>query len=57
MGICGSLCHSFNFVNVKFVVKVIFFPIKFYRKIYFYGKFVTEFCYLFFSVTYGPLDE
>ena len=32
------------------------FPIKFYRKIYLHGKFVTEFC-SFFSRTYVPLDE
>ena len=32
MGICRSLCHSYNFVNMRFVVKVIFFPTKFYRK-------------------------
>ena len=36
--------HSFNFVNMKFVVEVIVFPIKFYRKIYLYGEFITEFC-------------
>ena len=36
MGICRSLCHSFfNFVYLIFVAKVTFFPIKFYKKIYF----------------------
>ena len=55
MGICGSLCHSFNFVNMKFVVKGKFFPIKFYKKIYFHEKFITEFCYFFFTLTYVPL--
>ena len=25
MGVCTCLCHSFNFVNMRFVVKVIFF--------------------------------
>ena len=40
---------SFNFVNMRFVVKEgIFFPIKFYKKIYFHGKFITEFSYFFF---------
>ena len=31
-----------------FVVKVIFFPIKFYNKIYFHGKFITEFYFFFY---------
>ena len=48
MGICRSLRHSFNFENMKVVVEVICFPIKFYKKIYFHGKYVTEFCYFFF---------
>ena len=49
MGICRSLCHSFNFIYMRFVVvKVILIPIKFYKKIYFQGKFVTEFCCSFF---------
>ena len=36
MSICRScfFCHSFfNFVNMRFLVKVIFFPIKLYKKI------------------------
>ena len=56
MGMCRSLCHLFNFVNMRFVVKVIFFSIKFYKKIYFRGKFVTEFCF-FFTLAYVPLEE
>ena len=44
MGICRSLCHSFNFVNMSFVVNVIFFIIKSYKKIFFHGKFITESC-------------
>ena len=52
MGICRSLCHSFTFVNMVFVAEVVFFPIKFYKKIYFHGKFVTEFVISFFSLTY-----
>ena len=52
-----QICHSFNFANVRFVVKIIFFPIKFYKKIYFHGKFITEFCYSFFTITYVSLDE
>ena len=56
MTIFRSLCHSFDFVNTRFKVKIIFFPVKFYKKIYFYGKFVTEFC-SFFALTYVPLDE
>ena len=57
MSICGSLFHSFNFVNMRFAVKATFFPIKFFKKIYFHGKFITEFCYFFFTLTYVPLDE
>ena len=34
------------------VVKVIFFPIKFYGKIYFHGKFVTEFYYFIYCSYY-----
>ena len=30
---------------MRFVLKVIFFPIKFYMKIYFHGKFIAEFYY------------
>ena len=56
MGICRSLCHSFNFLNMIFRIKVIFFPITFCKKMYFHGKFVTEF-YSFFILTYVPLDE
>ena len=43
-----KICYSFNFAKMKFVVKVIHFPIKFYKKIYFHGKFITEFCNFFF---------
>ena len=57
MGICGSLFHSFNFINMRFVVKVTFFPIKFFKKIYFHGKFITEFCHFFFTLTFVPLDD
>ena len=34
---------NFAFVNVRVVVKVIIFPIEFYKRIYFHGKFLTEF--------------
>ena len=41
--------RSFTFVNMRFIVEVIFFSIKFYKNIYFYGKFNTEFtCYFLF---------
>ena len=36
MGIYRSLCDSFTFVNMRFITKVIFFRIKFYKKIYFH---------------------
>ena len=52
MGMCRSLCHFFNFVNMRFVVKVIFFSIKFYKKIYSRGKFVTEFCFFLLSLMF-----
>ena len=55
-GVCRSLCHSFDFEDIRFVVKVIFFSIKFYEKMYFHGKFITEF-YFFFTLTYVPLNE
>ena len=35
MGICASLYHSFNVINVKFVVKVTCFPVKPTRKLTF----------------------
>ena len=58
MGVCRNLCRSFNFVNMRFVVKAILFRIEFYWKIYFHGKFITGFCYFFFfTLTYVPLDE
>ena len=43
MDICRSVCHSFTFVNMRFVVKVTFFPIKFYKEIGFIEKFLQKF--------------
>ena len=57
MDICRSLCHSFNFISMRFAVKIKIFRTKFYRKIYFHGKFITEFCYLFFTLAYVFVDE
>ena len=57
MGICRSLCHSFNFVDMRFVVTVIFFPIKFYRKIYGHGKFLEFCCFFFFSHIFPWMDK
>ena len=52
------LCSdSFNFVSMRFAVEVIFFPFKFYRKVYFYVKFETIFCYFLFILIYDDLDE
>ena len=45
MGIRRSLCHGFNFVNMRFVVK--------FRRIYFHGMFITELRFIFFSHTYS----
>ena len=45
MDICESLCHSFDFVNMRFVIKVNFFTVNFYEKIYFHRKFITNVCY------------
>ena len=50
-----EVCHSFSLVNMRFVVKFIFFPFKFYKKMYFvickmcsvHGKFITEFYFFF----------
>ena len=39
----ASVYVSFNFVNMIFA---------FYRKIYFYENFITEFCYFFFSLSH-----
>ena len=47
------LCHSF----MRFA-KVIFFPMKLYKKIYLHGKFITEFIIEFlFLLTNVPLVE
>ena len=46
----GSSHHRFNFENMRYVAEVLFFPIKFYRKIYFHEKFVTVFCYSCFTL-------
>ena len=56
MGICKSLCHSFNFVNVRFVVKVIFFPLNSTRRFTFMESLMqcTWFCYFsFYSHIYS----
>ena len=42
LSIYKSLGHSIDFVNMKFVVELIVFPIKFYRTTYFCGEFITE---------------
>ena len=39
---------------MRLIVKVIFFPVKFYKKIYFHGKFITDF---FLTLTYVSSDE
>ena len=53
MGFCRSICHSFNFLNVRFKAEVMFFSIKFSKKIYFHVKFVNEFIFVsFFTLTY-----
>ena len=57
MRICRSLRHSFNFENMKRVVEVIFFTVKFYKKIYLHGKYIQNFVISFFTLTYVPLDE
>ena len=50
MGICRSLCHSFNFVNMRFVVSGI-------RRITFMESLLENFLISFFTLTYVPLDE
>ena len=60
MDICRSLTYSFNFENLKILpqqLEVIFSPIKFYKKIYFHGKYVQNFVISFFTLTYVLLDE
>ena len=51
MGICRTLCHSFNFVNMRFV-KIIFFPV-----IYLHGKFITEFYFFLFSYMFSWMNK
>ena len=48
MGICRSLCHSFSFENIRVVVEVIYFPFKFYKKIYFMESLLRNFFISFF---------
>ena len=48
---------GFNFIIMRFKVKVTFFPIKFYKNNYFHRKFITGFCYFCFTLTYVPLDQ
>ena len=43
MGICGSLYHSFNVINVKSVVKVTCFPVKSTRKLTFMESLLQDF--------------
>ena len=58
MGICGSLCHSFNFANMRFAVKVIFFPYFNSTKRFTYMESLLQnFVISFFTLTYISLDE
>ena len=52
-----SLYHSFNFVNMRFVVEVIFFFIKFYRKIFFMESLLQNLVIPVFTLVYLSLDE
>ena len=52
MSTCRSSCQSFTFINMRFVVKVIFFPVKFYKKIYFQGKYIKEYYFFIFTLRY-----
>ena len=54
---CRSTCHSFNFVNMRFVVKGTFFPTTFYGKIYFMEILLHNFVISSFTLTYVPLDK
>ena len=51
MGIYRVLCHSFNFVNMIFVAKVVFFPITFMEIL------LLNFVISVFTLTYVPLYE
>ena len=52
-----QICHNFNFVNMKSAVKVIFFPIKFYKKFTFMESLLQNFVISVFTLIYVPLDE
>ena len=43
-----SLYQSFSFENMRVVAEVIFFPIRFYRKIYFIENLLQNFVFSFF---------
>ena len=53
MGICRSLCHSFNFVNMRFVVNVIFSLLNSAKTFTFMESLLKNFLFL----AYAPLDE
>ena len=55
MGICRSSCHSYNFVNIRFV-KVIFFPVILQEELFSWKVYLQGFAVSFF-VTCVPLDE
>ena len=57
MGICRCLCHSFfNFVNMRCVVKVTFFPIS-TRRSTFMESLLQNFVISLFTPTYAVLDD
>ena len=56
------LCHSFDFVNMRFAAKVIFFGIYFSllnsaRRFTFMESLLQNFVIPFFTLAYVPLDE
>ena len=50
-------CHSFNFANMRFVVKVIFFLLNSTRRFTFKESLLQNFVFSFFTLTYVPLNE
>ena len=57
MGICRCLCHSsFNFVNMRFVAKVTFFPTSI-RRSTFMESLSQNFVISLFTPTYAVLDD
>ena len=57
MGICRSAYHSFNLVNLRFLVKLYFSLLNSTGRFTFVESLLQNFLVCFFTLTYVPLDE